>query len=173
MEEDQKNNGKKAPSATVKFMPSKSSTDKEISSSEDVIRTTNPDRRQNVHSNDDGSVQKGSFEDYNISIRLRLLEQQVQNNFNLSDQSLSSSAMSVVVSLRWSLLREIEKSLKLLPLGGLAQYGLGSYDISVTTQCDYNNFCEITALLGKEHKASIGNRSGARVSFSPSLPIIQ
>ena len=98
MEEDQKNNSKTAPYPTVKFMPSKISTDKELSSSEDIIRATNPDTRQNVHSNDDGSVQKGSLEDYNISIRLRLLEKQVQNNFHLCHQSLSSSSMSVVVS---------------------------------------------------------------------------
>lgn len=123
------------------------------------------------------SIQTGQHtqpsEDTDIGIRLRIIEQQLRNGTGRTDQPLSPSAMSVVVSLRWSLLRSLEKPLKVQQLSGLSTHGIARHDLSVSTFCDYFTFREIAALLAKEHGCSNENQSRTRVAFSPPFPTTQ
>ena len=105
--------------------------------------------------------------------RLRLLEERLSMTESTGgNQQLSASSMYVLVSLRWSLLKSLEKPLKVLELPGLSQHGLDHRDLVVSTHCDYNAFKEIAAVLEKEHRSS-ANGSGKRVAFSPPFSTTQ
>ena len=86
-----------------------------------------------------------------LHTRLRLLERQLINVNTNNSTHTPPSTNSVIVSLRWSLLRALEKPLKSVNLPGLCQHGIASDEINVAVQCDYRAFREISDSLAKEH----------------------
>ncbi len=117
--------------------------------------------------------QVSSGGDGDLRIRVRLIERQLQDANVLNSVALSSSAESVILSLKWAFLKVLEKPLKKLDLPGISQNGVAHHSFSVTVQCDYFTFREIAASIAKEHSCSTDVSSGSRVGFSPSFSITQ
>ncbi len=128
---------------------------------------------QNVGKGIQSLTKEQPKEEIDIRFRLRLIEQQLLNGNMLKQQYISPSAMSVIVSLRWALLKTLEKPLKVMHLPDLSQHGLARHDLTVTAQCDYYTFREIAAVLWKEHRYTSDNSSNSRVAFSPSFNTTQ
>ena len=112
-------------------------------------------------------------ESNNMGIRLLLIERRLEDANTIRHPNLSASTFSVIVSLRWALLRALEKPLKTMLVPGLAQHGLACHVLSVTSQCDYYTFREIAAALSKEHQCSSDDPSNSRVAFSPAFHTTQ
>lgn len=108
-----------------------------------------------------------------IDLRLRLIERQLQDVNTTASASLSSSAQSVIVALRWSLLKSLERPLKFQDLSSLSSHGLASHEINVVAQCDYHTFRELAASLAKEHNCGFERDVNSRVAFSPSYNTTQ
>lgn len=119
------------------------------------------------------SASRISTENNDIDIRLRLVERQLQDVNKSNNSTLSSTLLSLIVSLRWSLLRALEKPLKNLNLPELSQHGLASHELMVSAQCDYYTFRELAAALSKEHHCNSDQEKYSRVAFSPSYATIQ
>ena len=113
-----------------------------------------------------------SAENNDLRLRIQLIERQLQDVAPRSS-SFSSPALSVIVSLRWALLRCLEKPLRLSQLPGLDEHGLVAQEVSVSVQCDYETFREIAAVLAKEHKCAFDSPSKSRVAFSPAFQTMQ
>lgn len=109
--------------------------------------------------------------------RLRLVESQLVNVRNVNLPMPSSSLSSVLVSLRWALLRTLEKPLKMFPLPDLGKHGLACHELTVTAQCDYYTFRELAKMLAEEHRVTDDynqdRREGSRIAFSPSYNTTQ
>ena len=60
---------------------------------------------------------------------------------------LSSSASSVLASLKWLLLKRIEKPLKKLQLSQLSERGVARSELTVRCDCDYDTFSNISLTL--------------------------
>lgn len=113
-----------------------------------------------------------SAENIDLRLRIQLIERQLQNVAPKSS-SFSSPALSVIVSLRWAMLRCLEKPLRLAQLPGLDEHGLVAQEVAVSAQCDYETFREIAAVLAKEHKCAFDSPSNSRVAFSPAFQTMQ
>lgn len=122
-----------------------------------------------------------------LHTRLRLIEQKLRIPSHVnpgegpprsSYSNQSYSLDSVIVSLRWSLLKALEKPLKVLNLPDLAKHGIACNEMSVTTQCDYYTFRNISRTLFDEHQCAgddnyhSGGRK-SRIAFSPSYNTTQ
>lgn len=144
--------------------PSSSENASMLQMANDLTTSAENGQEQNsspVHTNED------------FAVRLKLLERQLLHTSKSSDPHTSPNIQSLIVSLRWAMLRTLEKPLKNLRLPGLLEQGLASTEISVTVECDYFTFRDIATLLDKEHKSEVGDPKKRRVSFSPSLHTIQ
>lgn len=108
-----------------------------------------------------------------FGIRLSLLERQLQDVTKEKSTGLSSTAQSVIVSLRWAFLRALEKPLKNFQLPGLSTDGFAFQEISITAQCDYFTFKELAATLAKEHNCSAAKMTKSRIAFSPCFSTTQ
>lgn len=108
-----------------------------------------------------------------LSLRIQLLERRVQDLSSKGSAVISSNTLSVIVSLRWALLRSLDKPLRPAMQPSLDQYGVAPQELSVTAQCDYQTFREIAAVLAKEHKCLSINSSNSRVAFSPTFQTTQ
>lgn len=135
---------------------------------DDKIASSSPDSNQEERETMNKTHRtSGLSEHSDIAIRIRLIERQLQDNRNPTSPAFSTSASSVIVSLRWALLRSLEKPLKAVNLPDLSLHGVASTDISVSCQCDYFTFREIAAALAKEHRFAADNPTKSRVAFSP------
>lgn len=131
--------------------------------------TPNSNDRNNERTDTNEIIQPQS----DFGIRLRLIERQLQDNNMARNAGLSTSAHSVIVSLRWALLRALEKPLKNVILPDLDRHGLALSPVSVSSQCDYYTFREISAALCKEHPFSREEPKKSRVAFSPAFHTTQ
>ncbi len=113
-----------------------------------------------------------SAEDVDLRLRIQVIERQLQDVAPKSS-SFSSPAVSVIVSLRWALLRYLEKPLRLTQLPEMNEHGLVSQEVAVSAQCDYETFREIGAVLAKEHKCAFDDPCKSRVAFSPAFQTMQ
>lgn len=120
-----------------------------------------------------GTSTMSSMEKSEIEVRLRLLERRLQDVSVTPNSSLSSASHAIIVSLRWSMLRYLEKPLKSLNLPGISTQGIDSHSLSVSVQCDYNTFRELADTLAKEHRSASNEPKKSRVAFSPSFHTIQ
>lgn len=109
---------------------------------------------------------------FSFEARLRLVERQMQDVKKSGSTSVSETANSVIVSLKWALLKALEKPLKSMPLEDLSKHGIASTEIIVTSHCDYFTFRELSALLEKEHNSS-GDDKKSRIAFSPPFSTTQ
>ena len=85
---------------------------------------------------------------------------------------LPSSTVAIIVGLKWSLLRRIEKPLKNLDLPELSTIGIALNVITIRYQCDLKSFTDMAALISRTHSMTSGS-DRSRVLFSPSLDTIQ
>lgn len=113
-----------------------------------------------------------------IEVRISLLERHILllNSSTGVTSTLSSSANSVVDSIRWAFLRTLEKPLKNssnVTLSELSEHGIASSEMNVTAQCDYFTFKDIAGSLAKEHGCLSEQPKYKRVVFSPSFPTTQ
>lgn len=108
-----------------------------------------------------------------LALRLQLVERVLQGNSLAGNSPLSTSANSVVISLRWALLRSLEKPLKRMSLPDLSRHGFASHELSISCHCDYYTFREISAVLAKEHPFASNNPTNSRVAFSPAFHTTQ
>ena len=106
-------------------------------------------------------------------MRLSLLERQVQDVSMKNWSSLSSSAYSVIVSIRCNLLRALEKPLRNLDVPELSKHGIVCRELVVSVQCNYYTFREIAHSLAIEHKCDSYENNKKRVAFSPSFNTTQ
>lgn len=120
-----------------------------------------------------GPSKMTSVEKSELEVRLRLVERRLQDVSMVPTSNLSSSAHAIIVSLRWSMLRYLEKPLKYLNLPGISTHGVGSHRLSVSVQCDYNTLRELADTLAKEHPRASNQPTKSRVAFSPSFHKIQ
>lgn len=132
----------------------------------------NPDHAGNSAVEQRNNNARRSDEPFRISntdmhLRLALIERQLKESNTLARTSLSTSAQSFIVSLRWALLKALEKPLKPVNIDGLYEFGLAHQEISVTVQCDYNTFREVAAALENEHSCTSHKPNSTRVAFSP------
>ena len=129
------------------------------------------DIEENTVSNRNSIISSQDRTDLNI--RIELLERRFLE-INKKDPSvMSSSAHSIIVSLRWNFLKVLEKPLKNVHIPGIAQNGLGFQQIITSVQCDYFTFREIAAALAKEHNCTSESLSKSRIAFSPSFNTTQ
>lgn len=140
--------------------------------SDDVATVPNfPPTVEPTEVNEDGRKAEVS-DQFSLDVRLRLLERQVLHSKPSNSANLSATAYSVIVSLKWAMLRALEKPLRNIQLDGLAENGLAANELVITSQCDYHTFRELAAVIAKEHQCGEdGSRS--RVAFSPSFPTTQ
>lgn len=113
------------------------------------------------------------FEETNFGLRLQLLEHKVQVANMTGNASVTSSTLSVIVSLRWALLRALERPLKNVQLPSLDHNGLAHQNLSVNVHCDYYSFREIASMLAQEHRFACEDPKKSRVAFSPGYNTIQ
>ena len=123
--------------------------------------------------NNAGSSVVPSKGNTDIEIRLSLIERQLQDVGMRTSSSISSSAYAVIVALRWSLLKVLERPLKVPDLPGFSTHGLASNDITSVVQCDYNTFRELAASVAKDHCCGSESDCTKRVAFSPSYNTTQ
>ena len=118
---------------------------------------------------------KPSSELDDVRIRLRLIERQLEDvkPSNRSASSITTTTRSVIVSLRWTFLKALEKPLKPPQIYTASPHGIQQQEFSVSVQCDYHTFREIAAVLAKEHHCLPDNPNGSRVAFSPSFHTTQ
>lgn len=135
------------------------------------VHPFNNEEEKNV--SDSNKINGSIKEDIDIGIRVQLLERKLQDSPMSRSSSLTTSAKSVIVSLRWALLKALEKPLKRLNLPGISEHGLASHEVSVSSECDYYTFREISAALAKEHRFSSLDPKKSRVAFSPAFHITQ
>lgn len=127
------------------------------------------DKKTQGHYADDTAIK----ESMDIAIRVGLIERQLQRSSKEDLTTLCSSTISVIVSLRWALLKALEKPLKPADLAGFAEHGLAYQKVTATSQCDYSTFRDIADMLAKEHKFASDDPTKSRVAFSPSFQTIQ
>jgi len=108
-----------------------------------------------------------------INIRLQLLERRMHDMSKTPSSALSSTAFSVIVALRWSFLKSLERPLKFPDHPSLSSHGLASHEVSVSVLCDYQTFRELSALLETEHNSTPEGNVSRRIAFSPSFNTIQ
>lgn len=120
-----------------------------------------------------GEAGATSDESIHFRLRLELLERKLQDLSHTPSSQLSSSAQSVIIALKWSLLLQLEKPLKELRLDGLSQLGIASHTYKISSHCDYSTFREIASTLASSHRCTDPSNSTGRLAFSPSFDIIQ
>lgn len=108
-----------------------------------------------------------------VNIRLEHLERKLADVHKSSGSPPSPCTESVKVSLKWALLRQLEKPLKDLKLPDLAQIGVARSSHIVSAQCDYATFREICSWLAKTHRCFESSQRTGRIAFTPSFDIIQ
>lgn len=108
-----------------------------------------------------------------VNLRLELLERKMEDVGKTSTSSLSSSAQSVVVTLKWAILRQLEKPLKDMKLPELSELGIAQSNFQVSVQCDYFTFRELASALAQCHIILDESQCTGRIAFSPSFDIIQ
>ena len=129
-------------------------------------------RELKLQADDEGNFKDAEHDRHSFDIRLRLIERQLEDVRKASSSNLSATANSVIVSLKWALLRSLEKPLRNLALEGLAQDGVAASEIVISSNCDYYTFRELAAVLYKEHQCHDAG-SGSRIAFSPSFNTTQ
>ena len=107
-----------------------------------------------------------------IVLRVELLEPQLLSLLPNKPPALSSSSLSVLVSLRWTLLKALEKPLQPVQLFRTPDYGLTRQEINVVVQCEHQSFRKIAAVFAKEHRCT-SNSNNTRVLFSPAFQTTQ
>ena len=111
-----------------------------------------------------------------IYSRLQHLERSTVSHANITpDNALNSSpsTSNVITSLRWALLRALEKPLRDPNLPTIRKYGLCSTTIQVKTSCDYTTFKTIASSLSRQHHFSNYTPGSSRVAFAPSFVATQ
>ena len=108
-----------------------------------------------------------------IEMRMYLMERNLANVMKDKELSLPSSTEAVLVALRWSFLRILEKPLKPLQIPDLTKYGIASNVVTAKCECDYNGFKDITSYLGRVYASSTASNRDSRVVFSPSYSTVQ
>ena len=88
--------------------------------------------------------------------------------------SLPHYAVSVLVTLKWLLMKKLEKPLRTLPLPQLSERGVASLVLSVKSDCDYGTFKHIAASLQRQFCPELGRNtdqspSSSRITFHPNF----
>lgn len=119
-------------------------------------------------------VQSTVFEVYKLKRKLHLLEKNLHELSRSSgSQVLSSTSSSVLLSLKWSLLKRLEKPLKLLNLTDLGTHGVASHSIQVKCDCTYSSFLEVAISLARRHGVTAESGSTSRLRFIPDFDTTQ
>ena len=109
--------------------------------------TTNPSNYDgsSIRANDNNTLESNEIRD--LKSRISQLERIFISGTSarisrgvVSPSSQSTSVSSVILFLRWALLKSIEKPLKRLNLPDLGKYGIGRTTIVVNTKCDHITF---------------------------------
>lgn len=108
-----------------------------------------------------------------LQARLELLERKMNDVRSSPSHSLSTSAESVLVALKWSMLRQLERPLKEVKLKGLVYMGVAQQCCQATTNCDYSTFRELATSLANRHGYLTPSATSGRLEFSPSYNRIQ
>ncbi len=109
----------------------------------------------------------------NLQLCIELLERKMQDVRQSPLSNPSSSAQSVIVTLKWAILRLLERPLKDLKLPDLSEFGIAAYSTNVSVQCDYSTFRELSASLASRHAYTSTSGNTGRLAFSPSFDTIQ
>lgn len=120
----------------------------------------------------EGDRKERVSDEFNLDVRLRLLERQLLQSKPSSSGNLSAAAYSVIVSLKWAMLKALEKPLRNVQMDSVMENGLAAKELVITSQCDYHTFRELAGVIAKEHQCGEDN-SRSRVAFSPSFPTTQ
>lgn len=108
-----------------------------------------------------------------IQMRLELLERKMRDVSQSHMSDPSSAAQSVIISLKWAILRQLEKPLKEIKHPKLCQLGVADCSTEVSAQCDYFTFRELVSCLAYTHGCKRNEESTGRLAFSPSFDTIQ
>lgn len=117
-------------------------------------------------------VNSGSFKV--IDVRLHLLERSIFQLQSVPSASKSTVQSSIVLlTLKWALLKKLEKPLRGFPLTELNTHGIAKNVVHVKSECDYSTFKDIAALLARRHGLPGPQPSTSRIKFLPDFNIIQ
>lgn len=113
-------------------------------------------------------------EQTDLRLRIHLLERSLAGFMNNSGTNISlpSSSAAILLGLKWSLLRRVEKPLRTLQFPELGTLGLASNVISIRYQCDLKSYKDMAALITRKHEVTRQTEK-ARVIFSPPFETIQ
>ena len=107
-----------------------------------------------------------------MEVRISLLEYTLETMVRHPQSLLDSHSFSVLLSLRWSLAKSLEKPLKRTNLTDLSKYGLASDILSVKVQCDHNSFMTIAKYIENMYNTTNLSYRDSRVAFAPPFPVI-
>ncbi len=128
--------------------------------------------------NDDNTLESNEIRD--LKSRISQLERVVNSGTSarisrdvISPSSQPTSVSSVILFLRWALLKSLEKPLKRLTLPDLGTYGIGRTKTVVNTKCDYITFKHLSSSLAAQHGYTGFQSKGNRLAFSPPFHLTQ
>lgn len=108
-----------------------------------------------------------------LQMRLELIERKLVDVNTNNPPHSSATTESVLVTLKWALLRQLEKPLKALKLPELSTLGVAQSSYVVSAQCDDATFRDLTSSMVRTHQYFQGSKRTGRIAFTPSYDIIQ
>lgn len=87
---------------------------------------------------------------YSYDIRLHLIERQPQDVRSGTSSNLWSTVYSVFLSLKWAMLRALEKLFRNQALKGPSQNGVAAREMVIFSHCDYYTFRELAEVFSKD-----------------------
>lgn len=123
----------------------------------------------------EGNNEQHSSHVNNLSLRVHLLELQLSQFMKSpAAPTITSSSLIILLSLKWNLMKRLERPLKEVNTEGRSSHGISAGFINVKCDCDHSTFREIAAYLAWRN--GFNNDSGdsdvvksSRTSFIPSV----
>lgn len=107
-----------------------------------------------------------------LELRLSLVESHLASLLQTPGRDLPQATQAVLVSLRWALVKSLEKPLKDAKLPELVTHGLAADTIKVKCDCDFASFQNIAQNLENKYSTSDGSYLDSRVAFAPPFQAI-
>lgn len=112
--------------------------------------------RATVQIADDKSPQTDNFKleahIEKLTVKLNLLERQVSHFMcDTSTPSMPSSTLVILLGLKWSLMRRLERPLKEVSFEGGSSFGLSAGSITLKCDCDHRALRDISAFVAWRH----------------------
>ena len=123
----------------------------------------------------DNSSSQSSTSVLNLGLRIHLLEAQLMQFISTSGSPpIPSSSLVILMGLRWSLMKRLERPLKEVLSDVVCNYGLSTSSFSVKCDCDHKAFRDISAFIAWTHGFNDNNSDPApshttRIKFIPSI----